>query len=168
MKVSQKIFSTILCVVVSLFSSSVSANVTIQVASWADSKGISIQREMMEEFMKLYPHIDIVLESIQRSFKEKIMTTMAAGSPPNVFLLDSVILPTFINRGLLEDLRPYAEKYGIDLSIYFQNVLKIAEADGALYAFPTGFTPYVMYYNKSLFDEANLRYPVWFTNSINW
>lgn len=159
MKVSQKIFSTILCAVVSLFSSSVSANVTIQVASWADSKGISIQREMVEEFMKLYPHINIVLESIPRSFKEKIMTTMAAGSPPDVFLLDSVILPTFINRGLLEDLRPYVEKYGIDLSIYFQNVLKIAEANGALYAFPTGFTPYVMYYNKSLFDEANLPYP---------
>ena len=64
MKVSQKIFSTILCAVVSLFSSSVSANVSIQVASWADSKGISIQREMVEEFMKLYPHINIVLESI--------------------------------------------------------------------------------------------------------
>ena len=158
-RVSRIIPSVVLCITFHLFSSAAGADVTIQVANWAGAAGLVLEREIAEEFMKLYPHIRIVIESIPYSYKEKIMISIAAGSPPDVFLLDSVILPTFINRGLLVDLRPYADKYGVDLSMYFPNVLEIAEADGALYAFPNNFTPYVMYYNKILFDEAGLPYP---------
>lgn len=135
------------------------ARITIQVANWAGAEELKLEQQIAREFMKRYPHIRVVIESIPTHYKEKIMTTMAAGTPPDVFLLDSVIMPTFVNRGLLVDLKPWAERYGVDLSMYFPEVLEIAEVDGALYALPNDFTPYVMYYNKTLFDRAGLPYP---------
>lgn len=141
------------------------AKTTIQVANWASADELELEEQIAQEFMKLYPDIRVVVESIPNNYKEKIMITMAAGTPPDVLYLDSVIIPTFINRGLLEDLRPFTDEYGVDLSIYYANLLQIAESDGALYAIPGNFTPYVMYYNKTLFDEANLPYP---TDGWSW
>ncbi|HLO99147.1 MAG TPA: sugar ABC transporter substrate-binding protein, partial [Fimbriimonas sp.] len=39
------------------------------------------------------------------------------------------------------------------------NTLAAAERDGKLYAIPRDFTPMVMYYNKDIFDKANVPYP---------
>lgn len=135
------------------------AQVTIRLANWAAAMELKLAKGIAEEFNRLNPGIRVIVESIPGNYKEKIMLATAAGTPPDVYLLDSVIMPTFTNRGLLVDLKPHAEKAGVDLSAYYQNVLQIAELDGALYALPGDFTPYVMYYNKTLFDRAHLPYP---------
>ncbi|MFQ6115201.1 MAG: extracellular solute-binding protein, partial [bacterium] len=57
------------------------------------------------------------------------------------------------------DLMPYVKILGIDLDIYFPNVLAIAQRDSSLYAFPKDFTPLVISFNKKLFDREGISYP---------
>ena len=140
-------------------SSSAKQQITLRVANWAGAEEMKLERQIAIEFMRLYPEVRVEVETIPTSYREKILTSIAAGSPPDVFLLDSVIIPAFLNRDILADLMPYIKKYGVDLSIYFPNVLRIAMRDSCLYALPKDFTPVVIYYNKHLFDEAGLPYP---------
>lgn len=76
-----------------------------------------------------------------------------------MFLLDSKSVPSFTNKHVLLDLNKYVDKLNIDTTQWFSNVTNIARRDSGLYAFPKGFTPMMIYYNKKLFDEANIPYP---------
>ena len=137
--------------------------ITLRVANWAGAQELKLERRIAAEFMKNHPNIRVEVETIPSGYKEKILTEIAAGNPPDVFLLDATIIPTFLNQHVLVNLMPYVQKYGVDLSVYFPNVLAIARRDSALFALPKDFTPMVMYYNKRLFDRAGLPYP-----SPNW
>ncbi len=134
--------------------------VVLRVANWGGAEEVKSEQAIADEFARRHPGVVVRVESIPASnYKEKILAAIAAGSPPDVFLLDSVIMPTFINRGLLLDLMPFAKARGIDLSMYFPNVLKIGMRDSALYAFPKDSNPIAMYYNRRLFDAAGVPYP---------
>lgn len=132
----------------------------LRVANWGGAEEVKSEQAIADEFARRHPGIEVRVESIPASnYKEKVLAAIAAGSPPDVFLLDSVIMPTFINRGLLLDLMPFARARGIDLSMYFPNVLRIGLRDSALYAFPKDFNPIAMYFNRRMFDQAGLPYP---------
>ncbi len=139
-----------------------SANTKLYVSSWADSKGeIAADEKIIAEFMRLHPSVEIFYEpALQfQAYEQKIITSIVAGAAPDVFLLDSKIVPSFINKGVLIDLMPYVKQLGLDLDIYFPNVLAIAQRDSALYAFPKDFTPLVITFNKKLFRQNGLAFP---------
>jgi ABC-type sugar transport system permease subunit/ABC-type glycerol-3-phosphate transport system substrate-binding protein len=128
---------------------------------WAGLEEIPLEEETIAQFRKLYPHIEISYEpNPGRQYEEKILTALAANEPPDVFLLDSKLIPTFTNKKILLDLSGYVGELAIDTSQWFPAVLDIARRGKAVYAFPKGFTPLVIYFNKTLFDEANVDYPV--------
>ena len=135
--------------------------VTIRLVDWADTDEIAIDEKTVEAFEKLHPNIDILYEpNPEHQYEEKILTGLAADEPPDVFLLDSKLIPTFTNKKILLDLIPYISKLKIDTSQWFPNVFNIARRESSLYAFPKGFTPLMVYYNKRLFKEAGIPFPV--------
>jgi len=133
--------------------------VELRAAFWGGPEEIAIEQKNLDEFMRLNPDIKVELESIPESYEQKILTSVAANTAPDVFLLDSVIIPAFINKNVLLNLTPYIAPLGIDTEQFYQNVLNLAKRGNKLYAFPKDFTPMVIYYNKNLFDEAGLPYP---------
>ena len=131
----------------------------LRVANWGGAEEIQLEEEIAVEFMRRHPGLEVQIESIPANYKEKILTYIASGEPPDVFLLDSVIIPALLNKGILLDLRPYLDSLHINPADYFPNVLNIFAKGEHLYALPKDFTPLVMYYNKLLFDQAELPYP---------
>ena len=81
-----------------------------------------------------------------------------------VWIKDGDTTPSIAARGQLEDLTPYIERDGIDLSAY-NGVAEMLNMGGKQVALPisTGF--YILYYNKDIFDEAGVPYP---TNDMTW
>ncbi|MGH7453212.1 MAG: ABC transporter substrate-binding protein, partial [bacterium] len=133
--------------------------ITLRVANWGGAEEVKLEEEIAGEFMRLHPNIEVQIESIPANYKEKILTYISAGEPPDVFLLDSVIIPALLNKGILLDLKPYIDALNVKLDEYFPNVLNIFMNGESLYAVPKDFTPIVMYYNKALFDKAGVGYP---------
>lgn len=167
MKLSHCIGKRLLLVLLALFlPPRLSAQIKLYVSSWADSKGeIAADENIVAEFMRLHPGVEVSYEPALQfhAYEQKIITNIVAGAPPDVFLLDSKIMPSFINKGVLLDLMPYVATLGLDLNIYFPNVLAIAQRDSALYAFPKDFTPMVISFNKKLFREMGIAPP-----EANW
>ncbi len=135
--------------------------ITLRLVDWAGTDEITIDEKTIEAFEKMYPNIDVLYEpNPGHQYEEKILTGLAADEPPDVFLLDSKLIPTFSNKKVLLDLIPYISKLKVDTSQWFSNVFNIARRKSSLYAFPKGFTPLMVYYNKRLFKEAGIPFPV--------
>ncbi len=131
----------------------------LRVANWAGVEEIHLVDRVLREFEKRHPGVRVVQEAIPNQYREKILTSFAAGTPPDVFLLDSGDVPAFVNRDLLVDLAPYMQRVGFDPEAYFPNVLAIAQRGDALYAFPKDFTPMVVYYNRDLLQKEGVPEP---------
>ncbi len=138
--------------------------VTLRLMDWADPDEMGLDKRAIAAFEQIHPTIRVVYEpNPGRQYEEKILTGLAADAPPDVFLLDSKLVPTFTNKHVLLDLGPYVDTLKIDTSQWFPTVLDIARRGKDLYAFPKGFTPLMVFYNKDLFDKAGVPYP-----SENW
>ncbi|HLU26920.1 MAG TPA: extracellular solute-binding protein, partial [Glycomyces sp.] len=133
----------------------------VRVVSWADYRELQIDQEILDSFRVRHPEIPVVYESLEGSgiYREKVLTSIAAGTPPGVFLLDGIDLPAFVNRGVVLDLAPFAARVGVDLSVFHPRLVELFRDGRGLWAFPKDFTPMVIYYNRDAFDEAGVPYP---------
>ncbi|MCI0435430.1 MAG: sugar ABC transporter substrate-binding protein [Gemmatimonadetes bacterium] len=133
----------------------------VRVVSWADYREIALEEEIADSFAVRFPSIPVCFESLSGAgiYREKVLTSMAAGTPPGVFLLDGIDIPAFANRGVLLDLTPFAARAGVDTSAFHPRLRELFRPHGRWIAFPKGFTPMVLYYNRNVFDTAGVPYP---------
>lgn len=134
---------------------------TLRVASWADPVEQGIERKYVRHFPETHSGIEVSLESVtnQAEYRDRILTSIAAGSPPDVFLLDNIDIPAFASRDVLLNLAPYAARVGLDTAAFDRRVREIFTVDGQLLAFPKGYSPMVVVYNRRLFREAGIPEP---------
>ncbi|PYP72851.1 MAG: hypothetical protein DMD41_07975 [Gemmatimonadetes bacterium] len=135
---------------------------TLVLADWADYAEARLERRVLALYEQAHPGLRVVQQSAatyQAEYRERILTSMAAGAPPDVFRLDNIDVPGFTDRGAVLDLAPYLPRLGIDLRRYDPTVLSIFSRGAAVYALPDGYTPMVVVYNKDLFDRGGIPYP---------
>ena len=140
----------------------------LELANWAEYREADLETRVLAPFERDHPGITVQQQSAgtgQAEYRERILTSMLAGTPPDVFLLDNIDVPAFTSRGVTLDLSPYLQRLGVDLSRYDSTVLGIFRRGDAIYALPKGYSPMVMVYNKDLFDRAGLPYP---TDDWTW
>jgi len=83
--------------------------------------------------------------------------------PPDVMGLDISTLASYEDQGVIRDIQDFFDEDvaagRLDPDDYFPIGLEALRLNGRLYGLPKGFTPYVIYYNRDLFDRAGLPYP---------
>jgi len=86
-------------------------------------------------------------------------TLIAAGQAPDLIKTGDVHLVA--SKDSMLDLTPYIErdKDEVQLDDFFPNTIEPLKIDGKYLALPTTFNVGLLYYNKKLFDEANVPYP---------
>ena len=127
---------------------------------FANAEGLPDQIQMMKdivkEFEKKNPDIEIELSyAIQ---VEKIMTEIAAGTPPDVFMWWNPVVD-LKERGALLPLDEFVKKYNIDMTKYWKVLVDAYTYDGKLYAWPLQLKTVAIVYNKDLFDKEGVSYP---------
>ncbi len=133
--------------------------VTLRVLTWAGDQEVTTEQRIADLFAERHPGVHVVVESTPANYQEKLLTAIAAGAPPDVFLLDGPDIPSFLDRGLTLDLTPYLPPLGYDRSRVFDEVRETFERGGRLYAFPKDFTPMVIYANRSVFRRWGAELP---------
>jgi len=134
----------------------------LELANWAEYREADLETQVLAPFEHAHPGIVVQQQSAgtgQAEYRERILTSIVAGTPPDVFLLDNIDVPAFTSRGVTIDLSPYLRRLGVDLTRYDSMVVGIFRRGEAVYALPKGYTPMVMVYNKDLFDRAGMPYP---------
>jgi multiple sugar transport system substrate-binding protein len=133
----------------------------LRVMAWAGPEERRIEQVILDRFREQYPNIRIEYESITANYRERLLTSIVAGSPPDVALLDngSYGAAPFIARGLLVNVAVYLDRIGVDTSAYYGEVLDVFKRPGGLYAFPKDFNPIVVYLNTELFERYGVPLP---------
>jgi multiple sugar transport system substrate-binding protein len=119
---------------------------------------IPVQEEQVDQFNADHPNIHITLTVVDSEVAEQDLATRLPTNPPDI------IGPVGI-RGLqgygdsLLDLTGYIDSAGVDRSSIEDSLWEVYQLDGKQIGIPMAVYPSFIYYNKSLFDEANLSYP---------
>ena len=130
---------------------------TLRVALWAGGHELEIERQVADRYEALHPGVRVVLESAPNGYEERLLTSIAAGRPPDVYLMDSPDIPTFVERGLALDLAPYREALGFRPDSVFGQVADAFRRGGSMFALPKDFTPMVLYANRGVLAAAGVE-----------
>lgn len=89
-----------------------------------------------------------------------ILAQIASGNPPDLFTIyDPMTFLVYMEKGALLDLSPYMKQYKLDPGDFWPALRPYMEYKGRIYGLPPKCDPFILYYNKKMFDEAGIAYP---------
>lgn len=134
--------------------------ITLEVALWSERVNDALTASI-QKFNEQYPNVEVnVTISPFGEYWTKLRTSLGGGSGPDVFWMNGPNFHQYTTSGLIQNLQPYIDK-DEDYSIvnYYDTLKKLYSYDGDLYAAPYFFDSVGLFYNKQLFDEADVSYP---------
>ena len=119
------------------------------------------------------------LEDLERSFEEenpRLDVVLRQTNPYNaltsatqradVAMIDQLSIALLADAGALRPLDPLLQGTPeLDLSVFYEGTLAALTWQGQLWGLPADVDPWVLYYNKDLFDASGVPYP---TNNWTW
>jgi len=91
--------------------------------------------------------------------QEKLYAMMAAGTPPDVFYTNSVMRDQLAAEGKILDFRIIAGSDSFRNLMRPEAIEQGTSLDGGWYQLVNSTFTYGIYYNKTFFDEAGIKYP---------
>ncbi|SDN95966.1 multiple sugar transport system substrate-binding protein [Paenibacillus sp. yr247] len=134
--------------------------VKLRIGTWEGGDGLKIQQQIADNYKKTHSNASISIESVPDQYGTKLLTQIAAGQAPDIFQIGDGDVSMFMKKGALEDLTPFIKSgNGIKVEDYYQSVLDVGKLNGKYYTLPKDYSDIAVYYNKKMFDAANVPYP---------
>ncbi|MDS0525787.1 sugar ABC transporter substrate-binding protein [Clostridium sp. SHJSY1] len=143
-----------------------SGKVTLKMAVWDKDKTAYLQ-PVIDAYKTKNPNVDIELLDISSAEYQDKLSVMLSGGSDDIDIItvkDTPGYSSMVNKNQLEPLDSYISKDGINLDAYSGTAEQLKVSD-KLYAIPFRNDFWVLYYNKDIFDKANIAYP---TNDMTW
>ncbi|TBL68618.1 sugar ABC transporter substrate-binding protein [Paenibacillus thalictri] len=113
-------------------------------------------KEVFAEFKKENPNIDVQIDTIpQQQYYEKLRMQLSSGE--NIDIIGGN-MDVFLDTGILEPLDDYIAKNKMDVS-GFGPLYDNLKVNDKTYGLPYRKSNWMLYYNKTLFDEMKVPYP---------
>jgi multiple sugar transport system substrate-binding protein len=138
--------------------------VTITFMGWGSPSEQAIFESVFAAYEEANPHVTVEYTNVPPGeFLQKLQTLAAAGDLPDVFYMADGWFASWVSRGLLlpiQDLVPAEELANVwPAAIARYSYDGTVVGQGTLYALPKDLGPFVMVYNKDLFDAKGVAYP---------
>jgi len=108
-------------------------------------------------------HRGVTVEVVEIASKgdhlARLSTSFAAGSPPDVFLVNYREYSQFVARGAVAAIAAPLEEHDVDLSTYYDQPIDAFTFDGELQCMPQNVSSLVVYYNRAVFEAAGVPEP---------
>lgn len=128
----------------------------LRFATWDTGDALKIEQDIAKKFEAEHPGVQVQVEAYADGFDQKLAAGFGATNPPDVMYMWD--FPTYHRS--LEPLNSYADgDKDLNKDDFYSGLFNYATIDGNLYGVPAGFTTRVVYYNKKMFDDANIPYP---------
>lgn len=152
----------VVCVLAFTATASTRAQASISFMVFGDPAEKAAYDALVAAFSAAHPEIAVQLIHIpsQQDYRKRLAQDFAAGTPPDVTLINYRRYANFAARDVLEPLGPYlAQSKLIKESDFYPEAMAPYYWNGTLSCLPQNLSSLVVYYNKKLFDEASLTYP---------
>jgi len=124
-----------------------------------DPKYIMLHK-LVDQYQNEHPNIKIELDSLNTDQQKlKLKTQAASKEVPDITIVNPAAqMQPFVDADLFEPLNDMVEKNGLK-DTFQSGLLDAYTFNGKLYALPDGNNIAVVYYNKSLFQQAGIANP---------
>ncbi len=128
-------------------------DLTIWMGSWWEDQ-IPV---IVETYKKENPNVNLTIEALPvDGYVDKAVTTILGGGGPDILAVDMSQMGTLIDKNLLSS---WNESIGdMDLSD-FAGIIDACKRGDMYYGLPYRTSASIMFYNKTMFDEAGVPYP---------
>src|SRR5215207_5412009 len=138
----------------------------LNIAILGTSADASARQGLVQAFTAAHPDIPVQVQAIQgadwKDFFSKILTMVAAGTPPDVVYVATEGAQLFADK-LAEPLDDYVRRDAADMNDYFDDVhpslLEAFMYQGSLFQLPLDFNAANVYYNVQALTRAGLERP---------
>lgn len=126
---------------------------------WGLGREGEVVAEMIPDFEKRHPDIDVVVQQIPwTAAHEKLLTAHVGNASPDVAQMGNTWIPEFAAMNALDDLNPFvAQSKTIDARDYFPGIWATNVVGGALYGVPWYVDTRVLFYRSDIL--AAVGYP---------
>jgi multiple sugar transport system substrate-binding protein len=137
--------------------------VTIQVMDW----GTPEHDEVNKQFMAANPQITVqrMTPTAGQERHQKFETALAGGEPPDLFWMDAGRTGDFRENKILLLLDPLLKRDKFDLQDFFPAAQSIYQFQGQNWGVLFDVAPWLLVYNKTLFEQKAVKPP---TESWGW
>jgi multiple sugar transport system substrate-binding protein len=112
-------------------------------------------QEMADQFHQQYPHI-----TVEVGFDDLFSVFMEGEADKDVFLILKYVFETMQPDGYIIPLDAFIESDpAFPVDDFLPGVLDFYTLDGKIWGIPASINPYVIFYNKELFDKKGIPYP---------
>jgi multiple sugar transport system substrate-binding protein len=131
----------------------------IILAHWSSSPTeTDLLKQVINAFEKKYPKIH-VRRRVLDPYPASMLAQFAARKPPDVFYVDSNVLPDWAKQGVLEPLDSWVAKYKFRTTPFYPRLLNAFKYDGKTYGFPKDWSPLGMQTNTAMLAKAGVKAP---------
>lgn len=116
-------------------------------------------KAFVERFESEYPHIKVETISVpHEQYINKRNIMLASGEKVDLIWGNGIYQNDALNKGFLMPIEEHAQAVGVNMSEDFGSSFLPVD-DGHYYFFPIQQNNWMLYYNKQVFDDANVPYP---------
>jgi multiple sugar transport system substrate-binding protein len=150
-----------------LISSRASAQdeVTLTMSAW-DVATTPYWQAVIDAYQAANPNVKIELVDIPSAeYQDTMNVRLSGGDDTDILTVKDIPgYSAMLTRGQIVPLNDYIEADAIDLSAY-SGAAEELTYEGSIYALPFRSDIWILYYNKAIFDAAEIEYP---TNDMTW
>ena len=141
---------------------------SVRLLVFGDPPEIAAYRTLIRAFEEDEPEISVQL--VEASDREdliaRLSTSIAGGSPPDLFLMNYRFYGQFAARGALEPLEEYVEGSDVfSIDDFYPQAVDAFRWDGRVTCMPQNISSLVVYYNRDLFERFKVAMP---TDEMGW
>lgn len=127
-----------------------------------------ILQDAIDVFHQRHPDVKVTFVSgiPKAEYPEWLAGKLLAGDEPDVFIIPSAEVSTYISVGALADLDVFMENdLEFNADAYYPAAVSMCQQNGLYYALPVECSPSLMFVNKTLLARENIPMP---SNNWSW
>ena len=144
-------------------SSAATEPTTVSLVVFGEAEEIEAYRTLEAAFEEAQDSVDVELVEVpdRAALITRVTTSIAAGDPPDLFLINYRFLGQFAARGVLEPMQSRLDTSTVlgESDMYPLALDAFRDDDGDLICLPQNVSSLVVYYNKDLFAAAGVPEP---------
>ncbi|MEV4624259.1 sugar ABC transporter substrate-binding protein [Asanoa sp. NPDC049573] len=128
---------------------------------WGSTNDTKTYQERADAYTATHPGVQVTVKNIPiENYDQQVDTMIAGGSSPDIILVDGTRGPALAQRGAIVDLTPRIQSAGLTLEDTVDaNRVNGYNLKGKQFALPDRGGNLVFYYNKTMFEKANVPLP---------
>ncbi len=131
---------------------------TVTLSGWSAGKTEDdLFQQVVDTFNSTHPNIHADYSVINGDYATAMTARFAAHNPPDLFYIDSAVLPTWAKQGVVQPLNSYITKSKFDLTKFYPGLLNTFKVGKNYYGIPKGWSTLATEINKAMFAKAGLK-----------